>query len=206
VGDATTVRRTSLWASGALIVGVWMSFALMSAVIITCASQAYLGDTVDVATAVRRALPRLHRILIAAILRYVMLFLGAMALLVGAVYVVARFFALMPVIMLEDADIGTAFKRTSDLSNGRKWHILNALGLVAIIYWILSVGVSAFGLLLHNFVLQIAIGALYTILAYPVIGITEALVYYDARIRSEGLDIEMMAGELTGSGREPVTP
>ena len=31
---------------------------------------------------------------------------------------------------------------------------------------------------------------------YPVVAITEALLYYDARIRSEGLDIELMTDAL----------
>ena len=39
-------------------------------------------------------------------------------------------------------------------------------------------------------------------LVYPVIAITECLLYYDARIQSEGLDIELMTREL---GAAPVT-
>ena len=45
--------------------------------------------------------------------------------------------------------------------------------------------------------------AIYTILAYPIIAITECLLYYDARIQSEGLDIELMAAEL---GAAPIQP
>jgi hypothetical protein len=206
IGEPDPANLPGRWTAGAAIIGVWMSFALMSAVIATCASQAYLGDKVDVAAAVRRALPRLPRVLVAALLRYVLLFIGLMALIFGSLYVVARFFALMPVIILEDGSIGAAFARTTELSKGRKWHILNTLGLVGIIYWLLSLGVSMVGLLLHNFIVQVTIGAVYTILAYPVIAITEALVYYDARIRSEGLDIELMTGELGGTVKEPVSP
>jgi hypothetical protein len=73
---------------------------------------------------------------------------------------------------------------------------LNTLGLVAIIYWVIAVGVTMLSALAGSFVVQAIAGAFYTILAYPVIAITEALLYYDARIQSEGLDIEMMAIEL----------
>jgi len=39
----------------------------------------------------------------------------------------------------------------------------------------------------------------FMVLVYPVIAITEALLYYDARIQSEGFDIEMMADDLVAS-------
>ena len=177
-------------------IGIWLTFALMSAVTITCASQAYLGETVDVAGAVKRALPRLPRVMFAAFLRYVLLVVGFLFLLVGALYVAARLFALTPVIILEDASVPQAFARTTALSKGRKRHILNTLGLVAIIYWVIDIGVSILTALSGNFVVQAVAGAFYTILAYPVIAITESLLYYDARIQSEGLDIELMAEEL----------
>jgi membrane-anchored glycerophosphoryl diester phosphodiesterase (GDPDase) len=115
---------------------------------------------------------------------------------VGALYVAARLFALTPVIILEDATVSTAFSRTTALSNGRKRHILNTLGLVAIIYWVIALGVSVLAAASGNFVVQAVASAFYTILAYPVIAITECLLYYDARIQSEGLDIELMAEEL----------
>ncbi|MEO8335227.1 MAG: hypothetical protein ABI664_09650 [bacterium] len=196
LGDPEQWAGTTWWIAAGAGVGVWLTFALMSAVIITCASQAYLGEPVDVARAVRRALPRLPRVLIAALLRYLLLLLGFFALIIGSVYVVARLFALVPAIILEDASIPTAFSRTSALSKGRKWHILNTLGLVAIIYWVIAIGVSLLAAASGNFVVQAIASAFYTILAYPVIAITETLLYYDARIQSEGLDIELMAVEL----------
>jgi hypothetical protein len=203
LGDPEQITVPTIGVSLVLALGVWVAFALMSSVIITCASQAYLGDPVDVGVAVRRALPRLPRVMAAAVVRYLLLFLGALALLVGALYVVARYFALTPVIILEDAPLSQAFKRTTELSDGRKWHILNTLGLVGIIYWVLAIGVGMLSAVPGVFLIQAIIGAAFTILAYPVIAITEALVYYDARIRSEGLDIEMMASEL---GMPPETP
>ncbi len=202
-GDPETWARTSWWIAVLAGVGVWLSFALMSAAIITCASQAYLGDPIDVAAGIRRALPRLPRVMFAAVLRYVLLTLGLLCLLVGALYVAARLFALTPLIILEDASIPAAFGRSGKLSEGRKRHILNTLGLAAVIYWVVAIGVSMMASLAGNFVVQVLAGAIYTILAYPIIAITECLLYYDARIQSEGLDIELMAAEL---GVPPTQP
>jgi membrane-anchored glycerophosphoryl diester phosphodiesterase (GDPDase) len=168
----------------------------MSATIITCASQAYLGDLVDVGVAVRRAAPRMPVVMTAALLRYAGLIIGAFLFLVGALWVAARLFALTPLIIIEDASIPTAFRRSGDLSLGRKQHILNTLGLATIIYWVVALGVSVMARLTGSYVVQVLAGAIYTILAYPIIAITECLLYYDARIQSEGLDIELMAVEL----------
>lgn len=196
LGDPGTWASANWWVAVVAGVGVWLSFALMSAVIITCASQAYLGDPVDVAAGVRRALPRLPRVMLAAVLRYILLTLGFLCLLVGALYVAARLFALTPLIILEDASVPAAFTRSGRLSKGRKQHILSTLGLATIIYWVVAIGVSMMASLAGNFVVQVLAGAIYTILAYPIIAITECLLYYDARIQSEGLDIELMAAEL----------
>ena len=196
VGDPEQWIGTEWWVAVLAGIGVWLTFALMSAVIITCASAAYLGEPVDVASAVRRALPRLHRVMIAAVLRYLWLVVGFMFFIVGALWVAARLFALTPVIIIEDATVGQAFARSDVLSRGRKRHILNTLGLVAIIYWMVAIGVSIFASLSGNFVVQALASAVYTILTYPVIAITETLLYYDARIQSEGLDIELMAADL----------
>ena len=202
-GDPEKWAGTAPWIALVAGMGVWMSFALMSATIVTCASQAYLGDPVDVAVAIRRAVARLPRVMVAALLRYIFLTLGLIFFLIGALWVAARLFALTPLIIVEDASLGAAFKRSATLSAGRKRHILNTLGLAAIIYWVVAMGISMLASLAGNFVLQVLAGAIYTILAYPIIGITECLLYYDARIQSEGLDIELMAAEL---GTAPIAP
>ncbi|MDB4912995.1 MAG: hypothetical protein JWM95_639 [Gemmatimonadetes bacterium] len=207
LNDPERIANTEWWVGIAVAFGVWLSFALMSAVIMTCASQAYLGDPVDVGEAVRRALPRLPRVMIAAVLRYILMFVGLFGLLVGALYVVARLFALTPAIILEDASLVQAFDRTSFLSKDRKWHILNTLGLVGLIYWVIGLGVTVLAVASGNAVVSTLCTAFYTILAYPVIAITECLLYYDARIQTEGLDLELMAGELgLPSPSEPVGP
>ncbi len=176
--------------------GIWMTYALMTALVITCASQAYLGEPVDVGSAVRRALPKMPRILIAAMLRFALMIVGFMAFMVGAIYVIARFFALNEAIIFEDASIGRAFARSSELSHNRKWHILNALGLVAIIFWVVAAGVSIVAAVFGSLLVQTIVNGVFIVFAYPVVAITECLLYYDARIQSEGLDIELLAGDL----------
>ena len=64
-----------------------------------------------------------------------------------------------------------------------------------------QLGVQIGAVMFGSLMLQTIVSAVYTVLVYPVIAITEALLYYDTRIKSEGLDIELMAGAL-----EPAAP
>ena len=187
--------------------GIWLVFALMSAVLIVCASQAYLGEPVDVGVAARQALPRLPQVLAGAILRYLLMFFGLFFFLVGALYVLTRYFAVTPVLVLEKKGIGAAFSRSSELSRTRKRHIFNTIALASLIYWVLAVGLQIAAAIVGNLIVQTLVSAVVTIMVYPVVAITEALLYFDTRIKSEGLDIELMAGALDGAPpREAATP
>ena len=205
--DPARLASISPGVSVAFGLGIWLVFALMSAVLIVCASQAYLGDPVDVGVAVRQALPRLPLVILGAIARYTLMFLGFFFFLVGALYVAARFFAVTPVIVLEGKGIGAAFSRSTVLSRNRKGHVILTVGLAALIYFVLAFGVQLASALFGNLIIQALVSAVVTIMVYPVVAITEALLYYDTRIKSEGLDIELMAGALDGApAAEPAAP
>jgi Membrane domain of glycerophosphoryl diester phosphodiesterase. len=191
------------WYSGVGVLVSWLTFSLMSAVLQVCTSQVYLGQEMDVADAVRQALPRTPQVLVAAVIRFVLMMIALMLLLFPVLYVVPLLFAVTPLIVLEQRGIWTAMGRSASLSKGRKWHILNTLGLVAIIYYLLVVGFSVVASLFGSFVLATVVSAAVTVLVYPVVAIAETLLYYDARIQSEGLDIELMSGALDAPPASP---
>jgi hypothetical protein len=196
VSDPARMVRLGSGISVIFGLGIWLVFALMSCVLTVCASQAYLGEPVDAGVAVRRALPRVLLVVIGAVLRYVLIFIGAFALFVGALYPAARFFAVTPAIVLEGASLGRAFSRSSVLSKDRKWHVILTMGLVFVIYLLLALGIQFAAAIIGNLLVQAIITAVFTVMVYPVVAITGTLLYYDCRIRSEGLDIELMAGSL----------
>ncbi len=189
----------------ALVAGLggWLSAALMTAVIVKLGSHAYLGEpgSRDVTAAVRDVLPRIPAILIAALIKYLLLLVGMVFLLVGALYVIARFFAVFTTIVLEGQGTLGAFGRSSELAKGRKWHILGTLVLVWFIYLLISLGITTMARMADSTVVLMVASYAYTIVGYPFIGLAEMVLYYDARIRGEGLDVELMAGAL-----DPVAP
>ncbi|HEY2851280.1 MAG TPA: hypothetical protein VGJ18_00450 [Gemmatimonadaceae bacterium] len=205
----------------ASILGIF-AYALMSAVLSAFSSDIYLDRPTGLPEVVRMVLPRVFRVLGATILlgfvgalgfvpvmlgmgigSMLLMFLGVLASIGWALYAFARFFAVLQVIVIEDRRIIESFVRSSVLSRGLKWHILLTLILIVVIFVMLSFATSMIGLALGPGGL-IAIQALYTVFAYPLIGITQVVLYYDARIRNEGFDIEMMTGALQTPA--PITP
>jgi hypothetical protein len=203
--NAIELPAGALWSMIAGSLGGWLTFSVMSAVLMVCASQAYLGELVDVGDAVRTASPRIPKVLLAALLRFALMVPAFLLMIFPVLWVVALLFAVSPIIVLERKGIWDAFGRSASLSKGRKWHVLNTLGLVAIIYYVLVFGFTVVGALAGSFVVSTVISSLVTVFVYPVVAITETLLYYDARIQSEGLDIELMTGALAPSSGAAAT-
>ncbi len=184
--------------------GTLVSFALMSAVVVRLGSDAYLGTPGprDIGTTIRDVLPRVPAVMLAGVYKAVLGMIGLMLFFVGALYVAARYFAVSTSIVLEAKSASGSFGRSSALSHGRKGHILLTLLLVWFIYFVLSIAVVMVGGMTGSAVVLIVLSTALTIVAYPVIGLTEMVLYYDARIRGEGFDIEMMAQGLGTTAAE----
>lgn len=183
-----------------------VSNALMSAAVMQLGAGAYLGEATDFATVVRRSLRLAPRVVAAAVFNGVLVSLGLLALLVPAVWVYARNFAVVPAVVLEGRGVADAFARSGVLSAGRKRHVLNTLGLVWLVYWILLLGLGALSVLLTAVspILTTLASTALTVVAYPVVGLTETVLYYDARIRGEGFDLERLEQAL--AAHVPPTP
>ena len=196
------------------IIGIF-AYALMSAVLSRFSSDVYLDRPTGLNAVVRAVLPLVPRLIGATILFGLVLMLGFIPVIVGAgissiplifigmllsivwaFYALARFFAVFQTIVLEDRGIIAAFSRSSVLSQNRKGHILLTLLLVVIIFVMLSLAVTLVAQLFGTIAGSVIMQALYTVVAYPLIGITQMILYYDTRIRAEGFDIEVMTGAL----------
>lgn len=192
IGNAppTAELGTSLLIS----LGTAASNFLMSAVVVQMASDLYLGRETDAFEAIRRVGRKLPTAFVASFIQATLLVFGLMLLLFPAAYWSALYFAAIPAVVLERKGLFAAFDRSSQLSKGLKLHILSTLGLVFIIRMAVTFGAVFVVAFVHNFAAQRVLSTLVSIIIYPISGISDALIYYDARIRREGFDIEMMAG------------
>jgi hypothetical protein len=205
-----SIGRTLLMAVGGLI---W--FSIIDGAMTVAASQSYLGRSVDVGDAFQRAFGRIGSLVAVAVVRSLIIGLGFLFFIVPGFYFLARFFAAPAAVVLEQVGMGRALGRSSTLSDGHKGHVLKTLLLVWIIYLALTIALGA----MVGWLVQVAglgsvadpsalpimqiVSALFTILIYPLVGILQTLLYYDLRIRKEGYDIELMAGEIARPVGQP---
>ena len=198
--DPSTIALSPTAAVVAMIsgFGTWISLVLMSGVIVRLGSEAYLGTpgSRDVAGTIRAVLPRVPALMLAGLYKFLLTMLGFLCLIVGALYVAARYFAVATTVVLEDRSAWGALGRSSALSKGQKRHILNTLVLVFIIYLVASFAAGIVAGMTGSGVVMQVVSTGFTIVAYPIIGLAEMVLYYDVRIRNEGFDIELMAQGL----------
>jgi hypothetical protein len=190
------VSRLTFGYSIAIAFGYWVSVALMSTVIIRLASEDYLGRKLEPVVAVRDAVVKLPSVMLAFLLKYILMFIGVFLLLIGLLYMLARYFAVTPAIVIEGRGVFTAFGRSAVLSRGRKFHILGTLLLSFLIFMIIYFAALFLASVIPSMVVMTVLTTAASIVVYPMFAITEMLLYYDARVRSEGYDIEMMAEGL----------
>jgi len=181
-----------------MLVGYWVSLSLMSAVIVRLSSEDYLGRHMEPSVAVRDALGRLPVVMGGLLVKYLMIFLGTLLFIVGMLWVMARYFAVTAAIVLEGRGVSAALDRSATLSRGQKMHILGTSLLAFLIFFVLYFAVAIVGAMTASNVVTTVLTTAASIVAYPMFAITEMLLYYDARVRNEGYDIELMAEGLGG--------
>jgi hypothetical protein len=109
---------------------------------------------------------------------------------------------------VENIGLGAAFSRSWWLVQGRWWRTFLVLFLIAIIWYVAQFALGAF-LQLGSFLLRLivspfvaaaissAISQVVSALVSPILQIAIVLVYFDLRVRKEGLDLFQMAHQLT---------
>jgi hypothetical protein len=198
-----------------------LAYTLMSAVLSRFSSDVYLERPTGLAVVIQSVSKLVPRLIGASLLFALVFGVGILPVVIGAVlnsglliflgiviafvwvfYSVARYFAIFQLIVLENRGIIEAFTRSSVLSKDRKGHILLTLFLIFLIFGMLSSAIGVIALIAGSVTLTVVLQTLYTVVAYPLVGITQMILYYDARIRAEGFDIEVMTGSL---GAPPAT-
>ncbi|HKW47085.1 MAG TPA: hypothetical protein VJN70_06555 [Gemmatimonadaceae bacterium] len=224
-GTAAQITTASTTGQIVVLVVSVLAYTLMSAVLIRFSSEVYLERPIALSEVIQSVAKLVPRLIGAGILLALVVTLGFIPLIVGTLltnglfiflgfliafvwifYAVARYFAIFQLIVIENRGIMEAFTRSSTLSKDRKGHILLTFFLIFLIFWLLSLAVGVIALLsaalMAGSAVTVVAQTLYTVIAYPLIGITQMILYYDARIRAEGFDIEVMAGSL---GAPPAT-
>ena len=190
-------------------------FIILSAIFQTAmfyaCSDAYLGLTVDIADVLKRAVRRAGTMAGGYFLQTLSIGISFLCFIVPGFYVMLALFAVPCVIAFESTDVFDAFSRSSQLSKGLKGHIFLTLLLAIVIYAVGGIIVSVVTVLVsggvgHVTVLSQIVSALGSSLLVPLFPLALTLCYYDARIRKEGFDIELMAQQVAATGASATKP
>jgi phosphotransferase system glucose/maltose/N-acetylglucosamine-specific IIC component len=137
--------------------------------------------------------------------------------LFGSLYLFIRWYLVSPAIMLEDAGVWASMRRSAQLVRGSWWRVLGYVIVAGIILAIVSTAVSgifsavggAFPADWFGWVFT-GIGAiLAALVTQPVSALVVLMLYADLRVRKEGLDLQLRAGQAgtyPGAGSAQFSP
>jgi hypothetical protein len=165
------------------------------------ASQAYLGEPVRAGVALKRAVRRVLPLMLLSFILYIGVVIGMLFFIFPGFYLALRWAPLPMVTVLEDGDPGETLRRVWALSRDNVLHIFVLVIILLCIYFaiafmmlfllgssmIFGAGAAKAGSILYYAVLA---------LFFPFFQMVLVALYYDLRIRHEGLDVEMMTQAL----------
>jgi hypothetical protein len=142
---------------------------------------------------------------------------GLIGFIVGAFVVAVLFTAVVPIIAIEEEGVFNAMGRSWALMKRGFWRyfgartaffFINSLVSVAVIaipffiaYMFYDANLDAIGVIFS------AIGTvLSSVVVFPIGAIAATLIYFDARVRFEGFDVQLMAARLPQASTPQQTP
>ena len=178
--------------------------------IATVVANSYLGREIGPAEALRATASRFWSLLGGWWIHLGIELVGLVCCVVGVLPAMALSLMIAPAIVTEHLGPVRGVKRSWRLASRRFWPTLGIMLLAGGIAYVLASilgGVpelAGFTIGLHWGWLLLALGAsLSSLVVTPIAGITATLVYFDARIRTEGFDLQVIAAGLARPAGEP---
>ena len=163
-------------------------------------SEAYLGRQITVSASVSSGLRNMGRLFIAYMATGFLIGLAFVLLIVPGFIVFTWLFVVPALVVIERAPLTSAtLSRSRALCGDTKLRILG-FGLIFSIAGMIVAGTSAIALhLTKSLVFSELVGILQCLICWPLYMAFVIVQYYDARIRKEGYDVELMASTLSPS-------
>lgn len=178
-----------------------LAFVLSSAAALRAITVAYLGGTPDWKESLRLAVGRLGALVWLSILMGLGLTLGFVLCIVPGVWLAVAWSLAFVALVAEGLSGTGALRRSFQLVRGRWWPTFGVL-LIAFVLNTVVDQIIAIPLVIISFVSEdsltgLLLGALANIISdvitTPFVAAVFALVYFDLRVRKEGLDLQLMA-------------
>jgi hypothetical protein len=163
----------------------------------------YADRTVTASNALGASVSRLPALVVAWILVHAIEASGLVGFFVGWVLLMPLFLVVAPAIVVERLGPWRGIRRSIKLTQTRYGAVLGIALLVALADVILTVALTGVGLLFEFFdwgwIVNAVFSAASSLITVPFVAGAATLVYFDLRVRSEGLDLELgMAAHFAG--------
>jgi len=185
-------------------------YPLGEAALTIAISQTYLGSTITLREAYRRAWPLWWKLLLTMLLVNLLIQIGMQFFYILGILCWVWFCLATPIVVLEKNWGPSAMGRSYNLIRGRGWRVFATLLLLQLLVFVASAALSIIPIVVALLLtlptnpmlsvpLIVAATMVTGIVVRPVAMTGTVLIYYDLRIRKEGFDLVMLTQALEGS-------
>lgn len=202
----STDPTATLGASALLTVVQLLAGWLTTAACVKAVSDAYMDEPTSIAKSLRFALRRLPGLAGMEILLALGLIAAFIALIIPGIWLYVSWSVAAPVLLIEGVGPRKALGRSRRLVAGRWWPTAGVLIVASIMVSVISgafqavfAGLASLGSqpsLIGAVALLTLTSAVSTIIAQPFHSAVNTILYYDLRVRHEGLDLHLLAEQL----------
>jgi hypothetical protein len=185
-----------------------LSVAAAQAATVTAVSSVYLGQSLTVRETYSRVKGKVIRVVLAMIGMGIGVGLGLLLLIVPGIILILMWALTIPVVVLEDADLFDALRRSRELTAGHRGRVFLIIFLFVLLTYLFTMlwDVPLVAIVMHGGVqsmkqrlaspaftiISVSFGYLTEVLLTPLMTIAFSLMYYDERVRKEAFDIQLM--------------
>jgi len=192
-----------------------ISVLLATAVCFKAVADAYLGVEPDWRRSLRFAVRRLGGLFGVALIGGLLVVLATLALIVPGIWLFVMYSVSVPALLLERIGPVQALRRSFRLVRGRWWPtagvlvvgylLIGIIGALVTGVFMLVPSLAAEGNTLAGALGSVVGGTVGSVLTTPYSAAVVTLLYFDLRVRKEGLDLQLIA-EGAGVVRDPDAP
>ena len=175
----------------------WFFASIAQAATIEIVATRYMGESITPADALRAVWNRIGTVLAVSFAYGLVVGLGTVLLIIPGIYFATKYFASMAAAVIEGHGMSRAMERSAELTVGSKMRVLGIFLIVLLIYIVLA---AVVGVVIESVTtppVAALVVRLMMALTNPLGFILVTLLYFDLRIRREGLDIDLMMAPLS---------
>jgi len=163
-------------------------------------SDAYLGRSMQAGEALRRALGLLGRLTGVSIGSGMIIFAGFILLVIPGLIAMSGLALASVVVVLEGKPAVEAMQRSWDLTKGFRRTVLRVLSITLLFLVVPGFVIGVVSAITSDSpepgILMMVANSVLALFVFPFVYVATVVLYYDIRVRKEGFDLELLAGDM----------